>query len=142
MFDAWWWSPETPPVGKASPKRSGWPDGTSGPILLRSYGRGGIAGVLAFLAFSLVSVMPGAAAEPSFACVAQGSTWSVSGAAQSHMTCQFTCALKAGAEVTNNVSCTATVAGDGKASTPCQGFMLGRRWTSAELVAEQCSIAP
>lgn len=81
-------------------------------------------------------------ADPSFTCQAKGDTWHVTGSSTAKMACQFTCALDGGGDAVDHVTCSATVYPGMPTTVPCQGFLLGKRWTAAELVAEQCSEAP
>lgn len=85
------------------------------------------------------ATLTAAQADPSFSCQAKGEAWHVTGSSTSKMSCQFTCALDGGADSLDHVTCTATVYPGMPSNVPCQGFLLGKRWTSGELVAEQCS---
>lgn len=97
---------------------------------------------LGLLAAAAAFVPPAARAAPSFTCEAKGDTWHVTGTSATKMSCQFTCALDGGPDALDHVTCAATVYPGMPTNVPCQGFLLGKRWVSAELVAEQCSEAP
>lgn len=78
-------------------------------------------------------------AAPPFTCAASGDTWSVEGSPPRKAACSLRCILRDGAGTPDTVSCAPTVS-PGSRSTPiCEGFLLGKHWMSATLVAAECA---
>ena len=87
---------------------------------------------------ALAAAGPARAAALPFTCAASGDGWSVTGAPGRKVACTLRCILRDAAGVPDTVSCAPTVSPGAKAPA-CEGFLLGKHWTSATLVAGECS---
>ena len=78
-------------------------------------------------------------AAPPFTCSASGDAWIVEGAPTHKMSCTFRCILRDGSGGQDVVSCAPTVAPGSRGGAVCEGFLLGKHWTGAALVAAECA---
>ena len=74
-----------------------------------------------------------------FTCKASGDSWSVVGSPTRKVACTLRCVLREAAGNQDVVTCSPTVSPANKAVPICEGFLLGKRWTTATLVAGECS---
>ena len=79
-------------------------------------------------------------AAPPFTCKATGDTWSIVGAPSHRVSCSFRCILREPAGSQDSVSCSAVVSPGPPADPICEGFLMGKHWTSATLVAVDCAM--
>ncbi len=84
------------------------------------------------------ATVPCRAAQP-FTCSANGDTWSVEGAPTHKVACSLRCILRDGAGGQDIVSCAPTVSSGARGTPVCEGFLLGKHWTSAILAADECA---
>ena len=77
-------------------------------------------------------------AAPPFTCGASGDTWTVEGTPTHKVACSLRCILRDGSGQQDVVSCAPTVSPNTHGTPVCEGFLLGKRWTSATLVAAEC----
>ncbi len=78
------------------------------------------------------------AAPLPFTCAASGDGWQITGSPARKVACQLRCILRDASGTPDAVSCAPTVSPGAK--TPvCEGFLLGKHWTSAALVSGECA---
>ena len=90
------------------------------------------------LMISTAAVSSALAALP-FTCKADGDTWTVLASPNHKMACSLRCILHGDAGQQDTVSCSPTVSPGPHPDPVCEGFLLGRKWKTAMLVAGECS---
>ena len=60
-----------------------------------------------------------------------GDSWSVVGSPTRKVTCSLRCVLRDGAGNQDVVTCSPAVSPGNKTDPVCEGFLLGKRWTTA-----------
>jgi hypothetical protein len=95
----------------------------------------GFAVVLASLACPTIP----ASAAVALKCEVRNDTWTVTGAVGRHGTCSVTCLFRTPQGDADRVTCSFTASGSPTQQPFCEGSQVGRVWTSALTLTQQCA---